>query len=84
MQSQQSELNQAEEALKIVGLELTTLRERREDQKQALESSYEAKLLEISIRLRKEEMSMASLRAKQTAFEELQDKFQREIEERQA
>ncbi len=31
MQSQQSELNQAEEALKIVGLELTTLRERRED-----------------------------------------------------
>ena len=57
-----------------------TLRERREEEKESLEAEYESKLMEISIRLKREEMALAHIRDKEVALEQLQEEFEHEQE----
>ena len=62
-------------------IELNTIRERREEEKESLEAEYESKLMEISIRLRKEEMSLAIIKNKESSLEQLQDQLEHTQEE---
>ena len=62
-------------------IELNTIRERREEEKESLEAEYESKLMEISIRLRKEEMSLAIIKNKESSLEQLQEQFEHAQEE---
>ena len=62
-------------------IELNTIRERREEEKESLEVEYESKLMEISIRLRKEEMSLAIIKNKESSLEQLQEQFEHAQEE---
>ena len=62
-------------------IELNTIRERREEEKESLEAEYESKLMEISIRLRKEEMSLAIIKNKESSLEQLQEQLEHAQEE---
>ena len=46
-----------------------------------MEAEYESKLMEISIRLRKEEMSLAIIKNKESSLEQLQDQLEHTQEE---